>query len=298
MSGVLRCVAFCLVCGCGFWCRCTTSLSSVALPNLILNTHLTKASDAQQLHELAGRTHVLLHPLTRACMHADCLSAAMQGGRTTPGRPGASSPAGGKWQVLTTEVGGAMLNVAPIDCFTPYAFVYMCMNSCLATLCRLVALRLADQGEFLSRRQVASSHAQGQACAIFQRRTHRWLYALRIHLRVCLYSSRGPTVQVGRTTPGQPGCKFPSRRQVAISHARGGRLRFPNAARTVATRLLHPFTCACILALAPQCMSVAPRPADQGASSQPATSGDLSRPGRVRFLNTARMCSSTPYASV
>lgn len=33
-----------------------SALSSVALPNPILNIHLTEASDAQQLHELAGHT--------------------------------------------------------------------------------------------------------------------------------------------------------------------------------------------------------------------------------------------------
>ena len=80
-----------------------------------------------------------------------------------PADDGPSSPAGGKWQDLTPELGGVLPTAAPIDGCTPHACIYVCLNSCLSDavqVCRTTPGR--PGGEFPSRRRVASSHTRGQ----------------------------------------------------------------------------------------------------------------------------------------
>ena len=191
----------------------------------------------------------------------------MQVGRKCLAEQGASSPAGGNWRSPTPGVGRVRLHdAARINGCTPYASVYVCLYSCLNPAVH-VGNRTPGRpgGEVHSRRQVASFHARGRACAFVQRRTHRWLYALRICSRVSVFLPE-PHVLVGCTTPGLPGCEFPSRRQVAISHAR-------RQACAISQRRTHMLLYAFrIRVRVPVCLSPAMQvgrtcSADRGASS-------------------------------
>ena len=164
------------------------------------------------------RTHVLPYAFRIRVRVPVCLSPAMQVGRTCSADRGASSLAGGKW------ISHARRRACSISHCRNNKWLYA-LRIRLRVLVFLPEPRHARRSHHARatrgrapQRQVASFHARVRACAISQRHTDRWLYASGIRLCGPVFLPE-PAVQVGCTTPGGPGGAFPSRRQVAISHA-------------------------------------------------------------------------------